>query len=204
MGAAFLATGGYAGQVLFREIIQHEDGTLGTKFPDEMTPPTGEALHLPFESMTEGATGDGRYVRIRAMEGFGAAMLKDVPANTRISLQVKAEPGSSYFGLCLRGSGKYQQGHELRFEPYRQKVGVRRPESGSLEENEQSSIYNVEGLDRPFDLEVIIKDDIIDVCIDRCRTLVTRVSPLDGNRLFFFAQNAQVTFDSVQISPLLD
>ena len=129
-------------------------------------------------------------------------MLKGIPKNVRITLRVNPEPNSSYFVLCLRGEGKYQQGHELRFEPYRQKVGLRSPSSNSVEEKEQSSIYDVEGLDSPFTLDIIAKDDIIDVCIDNRRTLVNRVSESHGDRLFFFCQNGDVTFESIEIRPI--
>jgi len=202
IGVAFLSNNGYGGYAVFREIIQHKDGTLGTKFPDEMTPPCGETLRLPFESLTKGVSGNGRNLRVNAVDGFGAAMLKGIPKNVRITLRVNPEPNSSYFVLCLRGEGKYQQGHELRFEPYRQKVGLRSPSSNSVEEKEQSSIYDVEGLDSPFTLDIIAKDDIIDVCIDNRRTLVNRVSESHGDRLFFFCQNGDVTFESIEIRPI--
>ena len=79
----------------------------------------------------------------------------------------------------------------------------RAPQSDSVSENERCAIYDVEGLDRPFTLDVIAKDDILDVCIDDRRTLVIRVTDrLDGDRLFFFAQNANVTFEDLSVRPL--
>ncbi|MGQ9632212.1 MAG: LamG-like jellyroll fold domain-containing protein [bacterium] len=203
IGVAFLSEDGYAGCAIFREIVQHGDGTLGTSFPKEMIPPSGEPLQLTFEALTKGASGDGCKVRISALEGFGAAMFGSVPRNIRVSLKVRPEPNSSYFGLCLRGYGRMQKGYELWFEPYRQKVGWRSSDIRSWEENESSAIYDVEGLDRQFLLDIIAKDDIIDVCVDNRRTLVNRVSELEGDRLFFFAQNGQVTFDSIEVRPLL-
>ena len=80
------------------------------------------------------------------------------------------------------------------------------------------AITDVQGLDRPFTLDIVLKDDIVDACIDNrrgdlCsnlrraaidnrRTIVTRYWNPRGDRLFLFAQNADVAFDSVEIRPL--
>ena len=66
----------------------------------------------------------------------------------------------------------------------------------------EAAITDVEGLDRPFTLDIVLKDDIVDVCIDNRRTIVTRYWNPRGNRLFLFAENADVAFDSVEIRPL--
>jgi hypothetical protein len=122
----------------------------------------------------------------------------------RITCRVVPQPGSACFGLCVRGAGDYQDGHELRFEPARGKAGWRRPASGSIEENEMASLYCVEGLDRPFTLDVIAKDDILDVCVDDRRTLVVRATPgVNGDRLFLFVQNGEVRFEALDVRPLV-
>ena len=64
------------------------------------------------------------------------------------------------------------------------------------------TIYAVDGLDRPFLLEIILKDDIIDVCIDNRRCIVNRCPELRGDRLFFFAHNSEVAFSAIEIRPL--
>ena len=116
----------------------------------------------------------------------------------RLALRVLPQSGASAFGLCLRASGNYASGHELRFEPWRQKVSLRPPDANSVDEHPRSSLYDVDGLDRPFTLEVIVQDDIVDVCVDGRRTLVCRVTDLDGDRLFLFAHNAEVAFEGVR------
>jgi hypothetical protein len=39
------------------------------------------------------------------------------------------------------------------------------------------AIENVERLDRPFTLDIIVTNDLIDTCIDGRRTMVTRRDP---------------------------
>lgn len=182
----------YAGHALFREIIQHDDGTLGTKFPQEMIPALGDNLDLSYTPLTTGISGTSNAIHIEAIEGLSAAMVENVPRNIHLRLNVKPTPNSADFGLWLRGSGSFETGYQLHILPYEQKVILN-----------QQSISCVEGLNKPFSLEIIVKDDIIDVCVDERRCLVDRCPELQGDRIFFFCQNGEVTFDSIEIAPLI-
>lgn len=208
IGAAFVMQIGrayYAGNVVFREIVQHEDGTLGTKFVPEMMSETSDELDLPFIPLTENASGDRRNIRICALDSYGAAALDNLPRNVRIELNVRPMPGSSYFGLYVRGSGNCTQGHELKFDTSRRTVEWCNQKNGVSDNSERPAIiHSVDGLDHPFHLDVIIKDDIVDACIDSRRTLIARIPDLDGHCLFFYAQNADVVFDSIDVRPLVN
>lgn len=179
----------YAGNAVFREIFQHDDGSLGTKFPAEMTPPYNEPLDLPCTPLTKGAAGSAESIRLDALEGLEAAMLENVPKNIRVTFRVQPQAASADFGLLLRGSGRFESGYALRFLPYEQRVTFNR-----------QAIAGVTGLDRPFTVEIVAQDDMIDVCIDGRRCLIDRCSELAGERLFFFCQNGAVTFESIAIS----
>jgi hypothetical protein len=212
VGVAFLPTleGGkdhgnwlYGGNAVFREIVQHEDGSLGARFPPEMTPPAGAPLDLPFQALTGAVSRNARGVHLEAASGFQVGMLTDVPLDCRIAARVVPASGSSHFGLCLRGSGCYEQGYELRLSPYGRKAEIRPPLASTIAADPGRSIDDVEGLDRPFTLEVVTKGGIIDICLDNRRCLVARCPEHRGDRLFIFAQNAEVTFEALEIRPLL-
>lgn len=203
IGVAFLPDNGYGGNVVFREIVQLDNGLLGTKFPDEMMPPTGESLDLQFKALTNGVSRDNKDIIVDAVNGFGVGAFVNVPKNILVKASIIVGIGSSSFGLCLRGSGNYQEGYEIRFDPNHQKVGLYKPDGRPIDENDSSSIYAVEGLNQPFDIIVIAKDDIIDICINNQRTLVNRVKEIDGDMLFFFAKDDKVIFRSTEIRPLM-
>ncbi len=206
IGAAFLPKNDndYGGHAIFREIIQLEDGSLGTKFPEEMIPPTDEPIQLQFGALTDKiTTDDDGNITINATDNLETVMLSETPRDFRVTIRIVPDEHASCFGICLRGSGNYCEGNEIRFEPHKHKVGVQKPDSNSLDENERSSIYFVDGLDKPFIVDAIVKNDLIDICIDKRRTLISRIPKFGGDRLFLFAQNANVTFESIEVRPLL-
>jgi hypothetical protein len=209
--AGFLFAQGWGGHLAFRELIQYPDGSLGTKFPPEMVPAGGTPQ--PFQIETPGPSVERmpHGVTIRAAQAFTATMVKNMPKNSRITLRVVPQPGAGQFGLCFRARTGYEGGCELRFDPARKTAQYGVPENhgpaqdsaGRIAFGRDYAIENVTGLDRPFALDVIVKDDIVDTSIDNHRTMITRRYPEpEGDGLFFFARGGTVTFDQVEIRPL--
>lgn len=201
IGAFFLAEGGYAGRAVFREFVQHPDGTLGSTWPAEMIPPRGEALHPMFSALTPGAAGDGKHVTIAAATGFGAATLGGIARDFHASFRVTPGPRANRLGVAVHASAD-GRGEYLQFEPGRRKVGWCRAEDPSFKENELASLYEVDGLDRPFTVELLALEDVLDVCIDGNRTLINRQAPEAGERLLFFCQEGEARFDDITVRPL--
>ena len=190
-----------------------------------MIPATGEPVPLSFEDLPAGVSIDGNQARIEATEGFRYATLTRVPTSARITARLDPGPGCSGFGICVRGSGKYDKGCELRFEPGRMCAQWGEPSNGgpakqipatSGSESPHAAYWggdfalqHVEGMDRPFTLDVIVKYDwksdstIVDACIDNRRTMVTRRKGLTGDRLFLYAREGRVAFEDLTIRPLL-
>lgn len=200
IGAAWLGTrtgdcdGGkpqWGGNLILREIVQHADGTLGTKMPEEARPPVGEPLPLALQPLTEGASCAGRTIRLQAGEGMECVVLRNVPQNVRISVDVQVAPGAAAFGLRLRGDD-FAHGYELACMLPERMVRLH-----------DEVIYAVEGLEHSISLEIVAYEDILDVCIDRRRCIVNRCPEQHGGQLFFYAHNAHVIFDNLQVEPLL-
>lgn len=209
--AGFIFERGWAGHLALRELIQSADGSLGMKFPPELIPASSEPQRLKFAALSPQASGDRNKVTIKAGKQFAVAALDGMARNARITLRVLPQPGVQAFGLCLRGKGRYEGGCELQFDPARQRVQYGAPHdhgpandaTGRIADGRDYAIKNVERLDRPFTLDIIVKNDLIDTCIDGQRTMITRRDPEpNGDRLFFFAREGEVTFESVQVRPL--
>jgi hypothetical protein len=182
----------FGGNAVFREIVPEADGRLGTKFPVEMTPVTGPTLPLSFQPVTPGVTAEAAGARLAAREGLAVAQLPNMPHSLRLTARIRPEPASAEFGFRWRAAASLDSGYELSFSPYQEIVRLH-----------DQALFAVEGLDRPFSLEVILLDDIIDVCIDNHRTIVNRCPELRGDRLLVYAQNGEVLFEEIELSPIL-
>ena len=204
IGAVFLNTGTYGGDVVFREIVQNRDGTLSCKWPAEMVPATDAAVPLKFDSITAGASCSKDTVCIQAPQGLEAGGFRAGPKNFLLRARVTPAAGTSFFGVRFAATANMQGGTELRFEPMRAKAGLRSPDVAPGIENEITSIYNVAGLDKRFIFELLVKNDIADVCIDGRRTLLGRIELPKNPDLFFFAQNGDVVFDNIEWKPLTE
>ncbi len=213
IGVAWVGQHGWGGHAVFREILQNADGTLGSAWVPEMIPPSGDAIQAVPQPLAGDVSCAGNRVSIRAAYGFGAAAVRGVPGNVRLRLRVVPAPNSAAFGIAVRGWGNYAQGCELRIEPDRRKVGWRPCVSSTAEECERNAIYDVDGLDRPFMLDIVVKDDLLDVCVDGRRTLVVRAWPPcdrfsrvpgEGDGIFFFAHCGAISFEDIEMRPLPD
>jgi hypothetical protein len=128
---------------------------------------------------------------VRAWQSLQAIALQGVPQNLYLKMRLMPEPSSAVFGMRLRAADDFASGYDLAFHAAERLVRLH-----------GETIYAVDGLDRPFDLEVVLYDDMIDVCIDRRRCIVNRCPELKGDQFFCFAHNADVTFRDIEIRPL--
>jgi beta-fructofuranosidase len=202
IGVAFVAEAGYGGHLIFRELVQNPDGTLGTKFPPEMTPAAGDPITWHAQPLTEGAIVKGQNVTVHAEDGFGAVALDQVPQNMRLSLMLRPSARTTAFGVTLRGKGNYEGGVELRLEPFRHRASWHAAPAKSLAEDPLATLDQVTGLEKPVSLEIVAKESIFDVCINNQRTAIHRAAVSSGDRLFLFVTGGDVTVDKLEIRPL--
>lgn len=174
----------FGGNAVFRELVQRADGTLGARFPTEMTP-VGEPLSsLELLALDPDTRIEASRVRLAPAHGLGAARSPGIPRRAHLSLRVTPQPGAHEFGLRLRSTGGFDTGYPLRFSP----------RDGTVTLNAQS-IGGVHGLDCPFALEIALHDDLIDVCVAGNRTLIDRFPEGDGDSLLLYALDSAVSFE---------
>lgn len=190
----------YAGNAVFRELIQYEDGTLGTKWPVEMIPQTAPPLPLRYEG--DGSTLAARSGAIHLRGHDRAIGVSGVPVNARITLDIFPGLAAAYFGVRLRGSASGTQGYELRFASREQTVYIFSPDKPRTLANR--AITNVTGLDRRFTVDILLDGDIIDICIDNRRCLCTRLPELRGDTLSLFCEMGEAMFDGIEVRPLIE
>jgi hypothetical protein len=209
VGFARPAKSFYATQTLFRELVQNTDGTLGMKFIPEMIPPDGDPVPLKLTPLYGKVSGETSYVKLEAAGNDAIACIAEgLPQDLHIKLRVVPEKGASGFGVCVRGSEGYANGRELCFEPgnkqFRYALAPDGTDASPIVRRQDQVIpailKEVEGLGKPFGLEIIVRDDFIDVCIDKRHTLFHwRDDIPDGDRLFLFVRGGTVTFEDISV-----
>jgi beta-fructofuranosidase len=181
----------FGGNAIFRELVQHGDGTLGARHPAEMIS-GGEPLPgLNPSPLGAGAQVEGCRIRLTSRQGLAAAACDGIPQNLRLVLRVSAHPDSGEFGLRLRAGETLDSGYDLAFSP----------RDGVVTLNAQR-IQGVEGLDKPFELEAVLRGDILDACVDGRRTILDRCPGRRGDRLYFYGQDAEVDFEVTEATAL--
>jgi beta-fructofuranosidase len=170
----------YAGNLVFREVIQNANGTLSAVFPTEMIPDMESTYKYP---------GLKTEYNLKSPDKFSYTKLENIPLNAKITCTVVPNGINTSVGMLLRHSEKGF--YELNIDAIANKV--------SLGNN---SIERVLGLDKPFSLEIIIKNDIIDVCIAGKRCLLNRCPEQKGTSLYLFVHNGEAIFKNLTVEKI--
>lgn len=181
----------WGGNLVLRELVQNADGTLGTRTPPEVALPAIKTLRPAFVPLTRGVSSDGGVIRIDAPQSEGVAALVGLPLRYRLTCRVTACEGSASFSLGLKGSGAFESKVDLTFRPQRRTATLATQVAECVEE-----------LRQPFELEVVVSGDIVDVCIAGRRCLIDRLPERTGDRLFLSCINGGVAFVRLSVDCL--
>jgi beta-fructofuranosidase len=182
----------WGGHAVFRELVQLPDGTLGTKFPLEMIPPTSSPVTPQVTFCTAGSTVSANCIHLEAADGMAAVGLARLPRNARITLRGTPGAGTPRFGVRVRESAHFVNGVMLDMQAVSQRV-----------ELHDAFLDPVTGLDAPFTLDIILKEDLIDVCLNDCHCLINRCPEQHGDRLTLFCHTGSIDFENLTICPLI-
>jgi len=181
----------FGGNLVFRELIQEADGTLSARFPAEMIPETKAAMPLKLVPDLYASTTGADQLDIKAPNGIGAAHAEAIPLNCRITLEIEAAGSIDEYGLYLRANERAESGYRLNFSPNSRTVSLG-----------NTMIRAVEGLDKAVKVDILMKDDIIDVSIGGRRCIINRTPEQKGKMLWFYAKHGEARFKSVKVSQL--
>lgn len=196
MAVGFLSTPDqYGGELIIRELVQHADGRLGTKFVEELTGRTNSSLQFA-SSQTEQTP-----ITLRNVNGFSECVIGNFEKEYELSFEVIPQDANMYYGLSVADSEDFEVGFDIRFEPSARKVGIHEIQAVSFKEDEVSSIYNVMGLhDSVVKVNLVMKKGFIDLCINEERTMISRLNNQPWLR--FFCQFGAATFKGICIRAL--
>lgn len=182
----------FGGSIVLREAFQLPDGDLATRFPAEAVPAALPPLDPVLTEAENARKLSDRDIRLEAPGAIGAAYLKDLPVDCRITLTMEPNGNNDEYGLFLRAGEQANDGYKLCLNPDKRTVRL----------GEDAFIEAVSGLNGPVDLDIVMKDDLIDVCIDHRRCLINRLPEKKGDFLWLYAKQGTVTFKNIRVCPL--
>jgi beta-fructofuranosidase len=182
----------FGGNQIFRELVQLADGTLATKFPAELIPPTGAALATKISADLDAKIAGTDMVTIDSPNGAGAAHITGIPPRCRITMEIEPVNLNEEYGFIARSDSKADTGYKISFSSIDKTVRL-----GNTE------IRAVDGLDKPIKIDLILQDDIIDLSIDGKRCIVNRTVDHKGGYFWLYAKHGQVKFTSIKVSPII-
>jgi len=219
----------WAGQLVFRELVQLADGTLGLKWPDELRLPVRESIR---PDLRVGGKKIGELTASVTGAADSWAEVAELPRSIQLTVRITPGPGTQH--IAIAGLGVDGTGCALSLMIDRGRVqwnattGRELPaaipalaELPALERKDDPeatarlipyrgqdfTLTGVEGLDHAVKLEMIFLYDaksqstIIDACLNRQRTLVTRRPGLILEHLRFMA-DGPATIENITIGRL--
>ncbi len=172
----------FGGKVIMREIVQHDNGTLGCCLPPEMMPQTPPAP-LRFEGLSPLAKAEADCITMNAEYTAESAAIVETPSNFYFSARIATGHNAARFGVIIYG------GLLLEFHPASGSVTLGR---NRLEQ------VNIPP-DRAFSIEITVCNEIIDVCINGERALIDQQLKRNGPPLTLFAANGKICFEDIKI-----
>src|SRR5690606_36839488 len=109
-----------------------------------------------------------------------------------IRLTIAPAPEARRFGLRLRAANGLTGGYELELQPDARSMALH-----------DARLCPLPALVAPSTLEIVLYDDIIDLCLNDRHCLINRCPEQHGDQLSFFCHNGAVVFDIVRIRPLI-
>lgn len=181
----------FGGNIVLREVIQLEDGSLATKFAPETVPQAGQPIALsPIKDSLTSKEGVNDF-QISSPDGMGSFYFENVPQNVKIHLEIEPLGELEEYGLFVRAADKTRKGYQIALTPNDRTARLH-----------NTLIKAVQGLNNTVSVDVIIKDDIIDVCIGNKRCVVNRLPEQKGSQLWLYTKHGSARFRNVTISPL--
>ena len=178
--------------MVFRELGQEPDGDLSTRFPAELIPATGKGISISMMTDTLAGKLIPGGVDLQSTDGIGAAYIEKVPVDARITLKIDPSGNNEETGLYLRSREKGPGGYKLSFSANNREVCLG-----------NTCIADVNGLDQPFKLDIIMSNDILDVCVNGKRCIVNRQPEQKGDFLWFYVKHGKAVFRSVKVRGLI-
>lgn len=162
---------GWAGTLVFHELIRHENGSLGEKFVPEMIPATGK----PVVAETDVKDAQKKWA--------------ELPGNARIQAELTFDPARR--DALPECKFLLAKDLELAISPVQRAASI-----GGIR------LERIDFTRGTVTLDVIFKDEILDVCVNGEKTATFRVPKEEARTVSFTNQFGSMALKTFTVSPL--
>ncbi|MCD8042828.1 MAG: family 43 glycosylhydrolase [Tannerellaceae bacterium] len=170
----------WGGNVLFRELAQEQDGTLNLRFLPEVLPPPVATRNIPD-------------ICLNALGNTVLEEINNLPENCRIRFEVQPEGAYEETGVCLWAHDKDNKGYKLDFNASRGRVL-----------SEDTAIEGVHCLSQPFTVDILLKGQFMDVCVNNKRCILNRFPEHSGKNALFYVKNGKAAFRNITVEEITE
>ena len=176
--SGWLGDGGWGGCAITYELYQRPDGSLGVRYIEEMMP----ELSRP----------EAKAACADAALGYTECTLADCGDSFRLRGTLSLNRPGAVGELILRfGEAEYR----ISFDPLEKTVSFAFPKDRPLDANGRSRLINVEGMDGPFDIDLIVHGNILMLMLPDGRLLLpSRLEHSGACRLSLACRDGKITF----------
>ena len=175
--SGWLGDGGWGGWAITFELYQRKDHSLGVKYVEEMMP------KLSFPAL--------RPVCADAADGYAECALTDCSDSFRIRGTVSLDQSAVGELILNFGGNEYR----IAFDPLEKTVSFTEPKDRPLDVNAHSRLINVKGMDKPFDIDLIVYGKILMLLLPDGRLLQpSRLEHSGACSLSIACRDGKVTF----------
>lgn len=183
----------WGGTILFRELHQEADGTLSSKFLQEVLPSMTSYPTPPIQTKNPADVVSiiGENIHMNAGGNIGVASMENLPDNYRISMTIELKQNYEELGLFLRATNEKVNGYKLSLNPNEEKVSMH-----------NTAIHGVDNLNKPISLDIIVYGEFYDVSVNNKRCVLNRLPEQKGNNLFFYVKNGNAVIRDIKIQKI--
>lgn len=167
----------FGGRTAFRELVQEKDGSLGTKFVEEMIPGERKESFPPLS--------------LNASSGYRAVSLGKFPGSFRLDGRISFAPGTAEFGIHIRDNDQNYLAM-ANFDP----------ENKHVSWNTMAPVTTIRQVDlKPENVtfRLIRTNDVFDLEINGRRTIAASLFEQSGSLVSLFARDGSAEFFDLQL-----
>lgn len=189
----------WAGNMAVHQIVQHPDGMLSVKAPDEVETQFSKETVLREKLVFGEASGESENITINAQDGMSGIVFDQLPATAKITGTVTFDSDVSYTGFVVGVGEDAERAYGIRLEPSEQRLrydAAPGKELRSLKPDLQVPAVLEAG--KPYSFTIIIENNACSFYINGV-SLTARIYKMPGQSWGWYSGGGTTTLEQLKL-----